>query len=185
MTARRFASALWCLGLCLGSAVTCADYVGIRINTTPSAPIGVWRLMPAGARLSRGDYVELCPPDSNDFRLAKERGYVRAGACPDGYEPLFKQVSALPGDEVAVSTNGIAVNGRHLENSRARQQDHRGLSLQSWPMGQSIVPPDHVWVVSTCTPDSFDSRYFGPLTANAVRGRIIPLWVSGGQHDRS
>jgi conjugative transfer signal peptidase TraF len=184
VTNRRLGLALWYLGLCLGSTVTCADYAGIRINTTPSVPVGLWKLSPASTSLSRGEYVELCPPDTWDFQLARLRGYLQAGSCPNGYEPLFKPVSAVPGDVVTVSSSAIAVNGRNLPNSHALQTDRHGLPLRAWPTGQSLVPPDQVWVVSSHTPDSFDSRYFGPVAIDTIRGRIIPLWVWGGRHDR-
>jgi conjugative transfer signal peptidase TraF len=139
--------------------------------------------MPAHT-LAVGAYVEICPPDNDDFRLARHRGYVRVGACTGGYEPLFKQVAALPGDVVAIRKSGMLVNGRQLANSRALAEDHRGLSLRPWPTGETVVPPGHVWLVSSRTPDSFDSRYFGPLALETIKGPIIPLWIMDGSDAR-
>jgi type IV secretory pathway protease TraF len=65
--------------------------------------------------------------------------------------------------------------------------------MPAWPAGTYQVPPGEIWTVSSYSPESFDSRYFGPVPLANVRGRARPLLVfgdvtamtqgDGGRHD--
>ena len=41
--------------------------------------------------------------------------------------------------------------------------------------GKYVVESGTVWVASSLSPRSFDSRYFGPVQMNQVRERVRPL----------
>ena len=56
--------------LVLGT-MAAAQMSGLRVNTTASMPVGLWRVAPVVAELRRGDVVTACPPDA-------------AGASPQG-----------------------------------------------------------------------------------------------------
>jgi conjugative transfer signal peptidase TraF len=118
-----------------------------------------------------GTFAELCPPGEWG-PLSAARGY-RAHAiidrCGDGSIPLLKPVVATFGDRVDVSTAGVTVNGVVLPNSAALASDAQGRPLQHVPFGQYLVGPGQVWVISTFSPRSFDSRYFGPVQAASIR----------------
>jgi type IV secretory pathway protease TraF len=45
------------------------------------------------------------------------------------------------------------------------------------PDGRYVIPPGEVWLVSTFSPRSWDSRYFGPVPASAIVSALTPLWV--------
>jgi conjugative transfer signal peptidase TraF len=146
------------------------DIVGLRINTSPSLPLGLYvTSSEPGVNL-----VEFCP--SEPFaRLALSRGYRDAGACSDGGARLLKPVVAREGDLVDVSAAGIAVNGHLLPNTAPLHRDTKGRPLTSWPLGQYTVEPGSVWVASSYNRRSFDSRYFGPVAISSIRDHVKPL----------
>ena len=105
------------------------------------------------------------------------------GGCPGGLEILFKPVAAVPGDVVAVTDDGIGVNGRVIPHSAALRTDSLGRALPAKRPGTYRVGPHELWVISDFNAHSFDSRYFGPLTLDAARGVMTPRWVSAVRLD--
>ena len=156
------------------SAACFASLVGLRINTTSSMPRGFY----ITTKDERAPLVEFCP-EGVFSQLSSERGYRPAGICPDGHAPLVKPVIAGARDRVAVSAEGIRVNGRLLPNTVAKNSDSAGRPLPVWQPGIYAVAPGSLWVASTYHPNSFDSRYFGPVSVRAIRHRLKPLWVIG------
>ena len=132
--------------------------------------LGLWHLRPVGGRLERGQIVSVCPPDRSVVREARRRGYLGSGDCPGGYEPLLKPVGAIPGDVVTVEAKNIAVNGVFLAGSAALTADPDGRPIETLAPGTYTVAPSELWLLSTTHPASFDSRYFGPVSAALVRG---------------
>jgi conjugative transfer signal peptidase TraF len=163
------------LAAVLGTLVG-AEAAGLRLNTSVSMPRGVWRVVPAGAAPRRGDVVAVCPPASM-MRAALARGYVAAGGCPDGTEPLVKPVAAIAGDVVRVTPDGITVNGVASPQTALLAQDSAGRPLQSVPTGIYRVAPDQVWLLSDHDSRSFDSRYFGPVSVKQLIGAAYPVWT--------
>lgn len=49
MTQRRFGIAAVCAAGVIGLAITAANYAGLRLNFTDSAPHGLWLVQTAGA----------------------------------------------------------------------------------------------------------------------------------------
>ena len=145
---------------------------GIRINGSPSLAVGLYLVT---ARYD-ANLVEFCP--TGPFaQLAIARGYRDAGSCSDGGAPLLKPVVARPGDLVEVSVAGVAVNGHLLPNTAPMKRDTKNRPLSSWPPGRYTVAPDSVWVASSYSMRSFDSRYFGPVPLDSVRNYVRP-WIT-------
>lgn len=143
--------------------------LGVRLNTSPSLPIGIYI-----ESHDRSALVELCPAEPVGS-LATRRGYRDAGSCPDGATPLMKPVVASFGDTVEFSAGGIVVNRRLLPNTAPRNADTQGRPLQHFPFGRYAVEQGTVWVASTYNPRSFDSRYFGPIAESSIRAHLRPL----------
>ena len=152
---------------------------GLRLNLTGSLPVGLY--VAAGAAPVRGALVLVClPPEVAAF--ARARGYVpRGGACPAGVVPLGKSVLAVAGDTVTVTRTVLLVNGAPIPNSQALPTDRRGRPLPKLPAGRYFVRPGTVWIVSSYSRFSFDSRYFGALETAQVRARIRRLWTAGSE----
>lgn len=184
MSARRGIALFDCFVVGVPSAVALAVILylalGFRDNTTESMPTGLWQEKMRQNPLVRGEIVSVCPPDTELFRRARERGYLESGSCPaqgGGFAPLIKPVAAVAGDVVVVSAEGIAVNGQALQQSRPQFKDSFGRELPQLPQGVYRVGPGEIWVVSTCNLKSFDSRYYGALSETQVRGELAPVWV--------
>lgn len=156
------------LGAVLGvSAVLAAGFgAGIRINTTPSEPLGIWRIEPLHRRIEIGDLVFVCMPDGAERAEGKSRGYLRWGLCSGGTGPLIKQVVAVAGQQVEIGKD-VSINGAVLDNSRLVERDGRGRPLR--PYSGGTVPPGEVFLHSSF-PGSWDSRYFGPVPVAGIVG---------------
>ena len=150
-----------------------AGLAGVRVNTSSSLPLGLY----IRTDQSSAGLIEFCP--SEPFAsLSRERGYrVRGFTCPDRAVPLVKPVVARVGDVVSISPAGIAVNGRLLPNTAALTRDAANRRLEAWPSGIYRVRPGTVWVASTYSRGSYDSRYIGPVEEKSIRGRLRPLWL--------
>ncbi len=144
----------------------------VRLNLTPSLPIGLYRATDDPA----APLVEFCPAEPF-ASLAIERGYRDAGDCPDGATALMKPVVAKEGDLVRVTDRGVEVNGSMLHGSKPRATDTKGRPMNAWPAGLYRAANDELWVISSYSDRSFDSRYFGPISTAQVRRRSQPLLV--------
>lgn len=147
-----------------------ASAMGIRINISPSLPLGFYRKTAD----PRARLAEFCPQEPY-AQIAIERGYRSRGNCPDGAAPLLKPIVANSGDTVYMSDLGISVNGVLLPNTGPRQRDTRGRSITAWITGRYTVPVGFVWVASSYNRWSYDSRYFGPVPVLQIRGYLRPL----------
>jgi len=157
-------------------ALAGGEAAGLRVNATASMPRGLW-LVRAGAPLRRGEIVAICPPNRADIRQAAGRGYIAAGRCPGGYEPLIKPVAAVGGDIVTVTPAGIFVNGKPVANTRPLASDDAGRTLHPFPAGTYRLSRGELWLLAGRDPRSFDSRYFGAVPLANIIGVARPLWV--------
>jgi conjugative transfer signal peptidase TraF len=143
---------------------------GVRLNTTGSLPLGLYRVSTA----ADANLVEFCPPEPYS-QLSVVRQYRNPGNCPDGDSPLMKPIVARSGDVVILSKSGLQVNGILLRNTAPRSQDSKARPLPHYPFGTYRVNAETIWVASSYHPLSFDSRYFGPISMTIVRHRLKPL----------
>ena len=149
-----------------------AYQVGLVINTTVSLPLGLYRTIDVPVKL--GAYVKFCPPQSPVFEEAKRRGYLGAGFCPGGYEPMLKRVVAAKGDQVAVAADGVHINGQLVPMSAQMLADGGGRPMPRYAQDRALAPAE-LMLMSDVSRVSFDSRYFGPLDRAQVRAVIKPV----------
>ena len=133
-------------------------------NASASVAAGLYRVV-SGAP-ERGDFVLVRIPKSIES-LAAMRGYLPAGI------PLIKRVAAVAGDDVRAFDGAIIVNGQIAV--RQRKADRAGRSLPRWNECRELVQGEFFLLGDA--PDSFDSRYFGPVASTRVIGRLAPLWT--------
>ena len=142
-------------------------------NASASVPIGLYRMHP-GSAPKVGDLVAVLPPEPLASLLA-ERHYLPRGV------PMLKHVAAVAGQRVCRNGYRITIDGKHLGDARGR--DHLGRGLPVWT-GCRVLTPGDVFLMNPDVPDSFDGRYFGPLPATTITGRLTPLWITR-EHDRA
>jgi conjugative transfer signal peptidase TraF len=148
----------------------------LRVNFTTSMPLGIYRLeaLPSNG-FARGMFVVTCAPAAA-AAVGRDRGYLARGPCSGDTEPLLKVVAGVPGDEVTVSTPGVAVNGCVLPNSAPLAFDRSDRPLKAWPLGRYHLAPNQLWLYAD-NPRSWDSRYWGPAAAASILARAVPLLV--------
>lgn len=157
-----------------------AYHAGWRLNLTASEPRGWYRLRSIrGFPLPRGTLVALCPPA---WVTPAAFPFYMTGNCPGGGTVLLKTVVGIPGDRIEASPHGIRINGVLLTDSapRPRSERYPDIRLPHWS-GAAVLGPNHYWVYGRgARPGlavwSFDSRYFGPVGACQLRGRVISGW---------
>lgn len=146
---------------------------GLRINLTPSYPLGLWRIERLGRDVAVGDRIFICPPPVPAFELARERGYLGRGLCPGWFSPLIKTVVAVGGQRVVVD-GSITIDGAFFAHSSVRSVDGKGRAIA--PATSAVVPNGQLFLFSDFA-GSYDSRYFGPIPAAGVLGLAHPLLV--------
>ena len=117
--------------------------------------------------------------DIKDRKIERGKSYVFSvrNASPvyeDGTE-MVKRAVGLPGDVVRIDEYfSITVNGRpagqglwHLQN-----QDMR--TVRERFTGTRVLGEDEYWMMGLSV-KSFDSRYFGPVRSEQIRGRAYGL----------
>ena len=97
---------------------------------------------------------------------------VERFAAGRGEDAGDHDVAAKAGDLVELSWHGISVNGVLLPNTAPLSKDTKGRPLEPWHFGRFPVAQGTVWVASSYHSRSFDSRYFGPVGATAIRHRM-------------
>ncbi len=162
----------------------CVEALGFRVNTSPSVPVGLYLIRQTS--ITKEGLVAACLPKA-EAAVGRERGYLRRGECPGGASPVVKRVGARSGDHVQVTTDGVFVNGRRLQDP-APAIDSRGRSLASVATGDYELGAGELWLYSPHS-SSWDSRFFGPVSVSAVLGTVRPIWArapsTGAEHTDS
>lgn len=164
--------------LCLSCAVIFCILItlllaGFKFNSSDSIPKGIYR-MHTGV-IKKNHLVLFCPDDREAFRLGKSRGYLNHGFCPDDYGYLMKQVVAMEGDVVSSTDHGVFVN--HMLIPFSQPQIHDGLKrpLNLWRIKNYRLKSGQLITMTNQSIWSFDSRYYGLIQINQVKGIITPV----------
>lgn len=146
--------------------LTLAPHWGARdivlYNHSPSIPAGFY--VRSRAPIARGAIVTVRARDVAPA-LAAARRFTDAG------DRFIKRVAAVHGDVVCAEGETLRING--AEVARRLQRDSEGHALPSWSgcralaMGEVLLLGD--------TPDSFDGRYWGPVSLQTIEGVWRPL----------
>ncbi|WCU83877.1 S26 family signal peptidase [Pseudomonas aeruginosa] len=143
-------------------------------NPSDSVPVGWYRVDPQrhGAdslpRPLSVDSVVLTtlPPDV--AALAAQRGYLPV------HVPLLKRVGAVAPQHVCIVAGQVRIDG--VPVAAALPADRLGRLLPSWQHCRPLAEGE-LFLLSVTNPASFDSRYFGPVSASAVIGIAHPVWL--------
>jgi len=145
---------------------------GFYINTSPSLPVGLYRIV--DEPVLKGSYVAFCPPQRDVFDWAIARGYIDPGDCPGGSGQLLKRVHAVAGDTVLIDETGITVNGKRLPNSAPLSTDAYGAALPQYRF-DAVLGESEYLLLSDLNPHSFDARYFGVIDHAQIVHVVRPV----------
>ncbi|MEQ1516121.1 MAG: S26 family signal peptidase [Usitatibacteraceae bacterium] len=135
-------------------------------NASASVPLGLYAITPVH-HLKVGDRVAIDLPEPLAQFLAT-RGYLPRGV------PLLKTVAALSGQRVCRIDNKIIIDGVAI--GEARERDRLGRELPIWQGCRRFLDGE-VFLMNASVFDSFDGRYFGPISATAIIGKAHPIWT--------
>lgn len=169
----RIATGVSVVGVAALVLAACSYAAGARFNTTKSIPVGMY--WTSNALVQKGAYVLWCPPQTYVFDEAKERNYIGAGFCPGGYGYMMKRVLAAKGDVLAVTDDGVSVNGVLLPHSKPIQADKSGRALPRYTLSDYTLGNDELLLMSDVYSTSFDARYFGPIKDSQIMTVISPV----------
>jgi conjugative transfer signal peptidase TraF len=141
-----------------------------RLNSTASIPEGIYRIVPNGSR-----YAAICLPEAVLDTAQKAGLFVPPGECPDGREPILKSVyRATLAAPITFTPGGFIIGNRLLANTAAKLRSKTGEPLNHQAFG---IYGTGLWAISDYNPDSFDSRYFGPVPDSSVRYFAVPFFL--------
>ena len=112
--------------------------------------------------------IVLVPLPIEAAALAAQRGYLPTRI------PLLKRVGAMAPQEVCIAGGRVRIDG--VPSATVLPADRWGRPLPSWPQCRRLRPGE-LFLLSITNPASFDSRYFGPVSAAAVIGVARPVWL--------
>ena len=113
----------------------------------------------------------------DEYRWAPklERGDIVVFWFPDDPSKSYiKRVIGLPGDRIEVHEGVLRVNGRDIEESYL---DPR-LNLSHRSLAEVYVRPNYYFVMGDNRDNSQDSRYWGFLPRDYVKGRALVIYWS-------
>ncbi len=135
-------------------------------NASASVPLGLYRIEPNGPPRV-GDLVAVRPSPALE-RFMAERRYVEVNAL------LIKPIAAASGATVCRIDARVTIDANAVASALPR--DRFGRPLPTWS-GCRRLGADQLFLIAPMRPDSFDSRYFGPVDRRQIAGRAIPLWT--------
>ena len=154
------AAALPVLALGIASMVSLPKK--LLYNGSASAPVGFYWL--DDRPFQRGDFVALHVSE-RIRELVEDRGYLPPDVA------LIKRVAGGPGDEICRIGPEVRINGVTI--AMAQIADGSGREMPVWS-GCHVLHGRRVFLLQD-HPDSFDSRYFGPVDRRLIIGRATRL----------
>ena len=138
----------------------------LLLNDSPSEPTGLYIRIRRPAHV--GALVAFKTPRAAFAYVDRHHAILRR-------HPILKEIAAARGAHVCSVSGIIEIDG--VKRATVASEDRFGDPLPRW-RGCRALLADELFVFSGRIPNSFDSRYFGPITRNEVLGvyqLILPL----------
>jgi signal peptidase I len=141
------------------------DYILVnKFLYGPELPLTDWRL-PGLRDPHRGDIIVFKYPQ-------------------DEKRDFIKRIVGLPGDEVHVRGQHVFVNGKAIEEPYVKRLDSVVPSAQpafcgyAYGCEPTVVPPNSYFVMGDNRDNSQDSRYWGFVTKDKIKGKAFLIYWS-------
>lgn len=105
----------------------------------------------------------------------------------DEKKDFIKRVVGLPGDLIEIRNKSVYINGKLLEESYAAHNDPIVYPAGIQPrdnFGPVVVPADSYFVMGDNRDFSLDSRYWGFVKLNKIKGKAFVIYWSWDGEDR-
>jgi signal peptidase I len=105
----------------------------------------------------------------------------------DRSKDFIKRVAAVAGDSVEIRDKRVMINGKQIADPHAHFEGDdpqtAGLANRD-DYGPRIVPEDHVFVMGDNRDRSYDSRFWGYVHLDEIRGKAFLIYWSWDGTDR-
>jgi type IV secretory pathway protease TraF len=136
----------------------------VLFNSSQSVPTGFYRRIRAPVR--PGELIAFrVPPAGRAYAAAHLPARLRTS--------ILKPVVAGPGAQVCADRRRLTIDEQDV--AIIADRDRHGVALPHWT-GCRILGADEVFVLSTRIPNSYDSRYYGPVSGPDILGVYALLW---------
>lgn len=122
-----------------------------------------------------------------------QRGDVVVFIFPqDPSKDYIKRVIGLPGDKIRIVNKKVLINGKPYETPQTHYEDPMIIPLPKSPIesardnfGPVVVPPDSYFCMGDNRDRSYDSRFWGFVPMDNLRGKAMVIYFSwaGNPHD--
>ena len=129
-------------------------------------PKGFYLITPI-KEIKRFDIIEFRPP-IDILNFMKEKRWIPASGL------IIKYVFALPGDHACIKKQTLWINNKKIGKVH-RFYDKNKLLPQTKICGKLV--DDQYLLLSTESERSFDSRYFGVISAQNILGHATPIFI--------
>ena len=133
------------------------------------------------ARITHHDYI----PQRGNIIIFNESGLPDAG--PSGEKQLIKRVVGLPGDHVVVNNDHLTIYNK--AHPGGFDPDKSGLytiaAANNTPGNVDVtLGKNQLFVCGDNRPNSEDSRFFGPINASQIVGKLVLRLLPANQIEK-
>jgi signal peptidase I len=122
--------------------------------------------LPGFARIHRGDVVVFVYP-------------------VDRSKDFIKRVIGVEGDVMEIRKKTVFINGKRIQDSHANFEEgltEDGVQVRD-NFGPIVVPPHHIFVLGDNRDRSYDSRFWGFVDLNDIKGKAFQIYWSWDRED--
>jgi conjugative transfer signal peptidase TraF len=164
---RKYQTIVLIIFVLLASIVLAVRKPCYYLNLSDSEPWGIYQLMPFNGHLITGELVIMeVPVQAHPFVYG--RGWLPQGGL------LLKNIGAIPGDQIIIENSRIMINQKYI--GPVFNHDSQGKPLPEI-RGSFRIQPGYFLPLATAIPNSFDGRYFGPVSLRLIVGKAKPVLI--------
>jgi len=148
---------------------------GYILNDTSSFPVGIYKVTKQ-ENYKKGDLVSFCAPKNKTIKKLMLYGFASPNStCKDSVPILLKKIVALENSKIEIDKNKIYINGVLQEKSTVFLVGRGGNILEE--QSNQIIQKGMFWAMSDYNERSYDSRYFGQIPLENIKGKAVPIFI--------
>ena len=96
----------------------------------------------------------------------------------DPKKDFIKRVIGLPGDKIEIRDKKVYVNGSLYDDKHGFYADRRAVRAKPDHPDRFTVPKDHIFVMGDNRDHSYDSRFWGFVPIQSIKGKAFIIYWS-------